>query len=395
MRSAASSERSTSWRRSRSPGLRRALEEREAVAARPRRLEQLAVVVEVEAQSAASSPTPSRPRPRAARAACLGALAAPRRTCPRSRSRSRAGRRRAARAGSSRRPARYVSAWTTPAAREHRVERADRDAPCPSAAARAAAVRKRIASGCVNARQHELVRHLLAERLPQRDLDEVDADRVADEVGHLAAGDPRRDLDDARPSRRRRRSAAGTRSRRAARARARRARRRAPPRRARRRRSRRGRRGSSRRRSRSRAGAAGRRASARCASPPRAITMPFSSSPSWKPSTIASPVGDSASAACRCASRSSVRLDVEDAALAARVGRLQHRRQRRPSSSARAALGRSRAPAKRGCGTPASASVRRIAILCVIRCAVSVPIPGSPSASATAATTGRRGRPRR
>ena len=48
----------------------------------------------------------------------------------------------------------------------------------------------------------------------------------------------------------------------------------------------------------------------------------------------------------------------------------------------------SRAPAKRGCGTPASASVRRIAILCVIRCAVSVPIPGSPSASATAATTG-------
>ena len=57
-------------------------------------------------------------------------------------------------------------------------------------------------------------------------------------------------------------------------------------------------------------------------------------------------------------------------------------------SSAARALSRSRAPAKRGCGTPASASVRRIAILCVIRCAVSVPIPGSPSASATAATTG-------
>ena len=30
----------------------------------------------------------------------------------------------------------------------------------------------------------------------------------------------------------------------------------------------------------------------------------------------------------------------------------------------------------------------RIAILCVIRCAVSTPIPGSPRASATAATTG-------
>ena len=48
----------------------------------------------------------------------------------------------------------------------------------------------------------------------------------------------------------------------------------------------------------------------------------------------------------------------------------------------------SRAPANRGCGTPASASVLRIAILCVIRCAVSLPIPGSPSSSATAATTG-------
>src|SRR5687767_12826823 len=58
------------------------------------------------------------------------------------------------------------------------------------------------------------------------------------------------------------------------------------------------------------------------------------------------------------------------------------------ASSAARALSRSRAAAKRGCGTPASASVRRIAILCVIRCAVSVPIPGRPSASATAATTG-------
>src|SRR5438067_3017768 len=47
-----------------------------------------------------------------------------------------------------------------------------------------------------------------------------------------------------------------------------------------------------------------------------------------------------------------------------------------------------RAAAKRGWGTPASASRRRIATLCVIRCAVFVPMPGSPSASATAATTG-------
>ena len=57
-------------------------------------------------------------------------------------------------------------------------------------------------------------------------------------------------------------------------------------------------------------------------------------------------------------------------------------------SPAARALARSRAAAKRGCGTPASASVRRIAILCVIRCAVSVPMPGRPSDSATAATTG-------
>src|SRR3954447_25255773 len=49
---------------------------------------------------------------------------------------------------------------------------------------------------------------------------------------------------------------------------------------------------------------------------------------------------------------------------------------------------RSRAAAKRGCGTPASARRRRMATLCVIRWAVSVPIPGSPRASATAATTG-------
>ena len=92
---------------------------------------------------------------------------------------------------------------------------------------------------------------------------------------------------------------------------------------------------------------------------------------------------------CRCASRSSSRLEQEDAALAARVGRLEHGGERRPSSSARAgALQRRARRRTRGCGTPASASARRIAILCVIRCAVSLPIPGSPSSSATAATTG-------
>ena len=45
-------------------------------------------------------------------------------------------------------------------------------------------------------RPRDLVGNGLAEREPQGDVDEVDAGRVADEVGHLAAGDPGRDLDD-------------------------------------------------------------------------------------------------------------------------------------------------------------------------------------------------------
>ena len=54
-----------------------------------------------------------------------------------------------------------------------------------------------IASGCEKRGCDELVGDVDAERLPERDLDEVDADGVAREVGHLPAGDPRRDLDDA------------------------------------------------------------------------------------------------------------------------------------------------------------------------------------------------------
>ena len=104
-------------------------------------------------------------------------------------------------------------------------------------------------------------------------------------------------------------------------------------------------------------------------------------------SRIASPVGDSASAACRCRSRSSndssrksPRWPPESAGFST-AGK--------PTvSAAGAASRRTRTAANRGCGTPPSASRRRIATLCVIRCAVSVPIPGSPSASATAATTG-------
>ena len=43
---------------------------------------------------------------------------------------------------------------------------------------------------------HELVGQLLAERHAQLHLDQVDAGRPADEVGHLPARDPRRALDD-------------------------------------------------------------------------------------------------------------------------------------------------------------------------------------------------------
>ena len=57
-------------------------------------------------------------------------------------------------------------------------------------------MKKRIASGCEKRGSATLVRDLLPERLAERDLDEVDADRVAHEIRHLAAGDARRDLDD-------------------------------------------------------------------------------------------------------------------------------------------------------------------------------------------------------
>ena len=45
-------------------------------------------------------------------------------------------------------------------------------------------------------RPRDLVRDILTERLPESDVDEVDSDRVTDEVGHLPARDPRGDLDD-------------------------------------------------------------------------------------------------------------------------------------------------------------------------------------------------------
>ena len=148
-----------------------------------------------------------------------------------------------------------------------------------------------------------------------------------------------------------------------------------------------GRRGSSRRRSRSPAAASGPRALAGSPSPSRAITIPFISAPVDDSSRIASPVGDATSASCRCASTSSSDSTrntprcPRGRPASAPPGTRPRRPRARVSDSVRTA-------AKRGCGTPASASRRRIATLCVIRCALSTPIPGSPRASATAATTG-------
>ena len=78
-------------------------------------------------------------------------------------------------------------------------------------------------------------------------------------------------------------------------------------------------------------------------------------------------------------SRNSPRWPAESAAL--RTAGKPMRPAARASRSVRTA-------AKAGCGTPCSASAWRMAILLVIRCATSRPMPGSPSSSATAATIG-------
>ena len=111
--------------------------------------------------------------------------------------------------------------------------------------------------------------------------------------------------------------------------------------------------GSSRPRSRRPAGAAGRTGAAGTARRRARSTRPFSSSPSVNSSRIASPVGDSASAACRWRSRSSndlsrksPRWPPESAGLST-AGK--------PTvSAAGAASRRARTAANRGCGTPPS-----------------------------------------
>ena len=58
------------------------------------------------------------------------------------------------------------------------------------------AVKKRIARGCAKRGSASVVGHVLGECLQQCDLDEIHADCVAHEIGHLAAGNPSSDLDD-------------------------------------------------------------------------------------------------------------------------------------------------------------------------------------------------------
>ena len=141
--------------------------------------------------------------------------------------------------------------------------------------------------------------------------------RMADEVGHLAAGDPGRHLDDgdravrvrdqlregdpvAEPERLDGARGDPLRVRRAGR-------RRSTP----------GRRGSSRRRSRSRAGGAGRTASAPRPRPRGRSRCPFSSSPSWNLSTIASSRRRLRERGVEVRARGRPRVEAEDAALAA------------------------------------------------------------------------------
>ena len=232
---------------------RSALEVREAVAARLRRLDELPVVREVERAAHASTSTVEQPR---------------RRLCAVERRHVRVGDRDHVAAPVAVEPNRAdrladleVGVGLDDAlGREHGLEAAD---------ARHATGRQRPGLGgeeadrerLLEARPGDLVGDRLAEREPKRHVDEVDARRMPHEVGHLAARDPGRDLDDGdgavrvRDQLRERDPVTETEHLDGARRDALR------ERRAGRRRPTPGRRGSSRRRSRCRAAAAGRRAS--------------------------------------------------------------------------------------------------------------------------------------
>jgi hypothetical protein len=124
------------------------------------------------------------------------------------------------------------------------------------------------------------------------------------------------------------------------------------------------------------------------ASPSRAITIPFISVPSTKLLEDRTPARPTRERLVQVRVEVVERLDPEDAALAARVGGLQHRREARPRrrrspSRQRRAPRRSAAAAR----PPRRVPPHRDLVRHPVR-DVSDADPGRPSASATAATTG-------
>ena len=167
--------------------LRALAEAREAVAAGLRRLEELAVVVEVEGARHAATSTSSRAAAASARRSASSGV-----VCDRDDVAAAVA---VAAYGADRLADLEVRLRLDDASRcEDGVEVADADTrPVGSGPGDGGEEADRERLG--EAGQRELVGDVLAERLANRDLDEVDADGVAHEVRHLAACDARRDLD--------------------------------------------------------------------------------------------------------------------------------------------------------------------------------------------------------
>ena len=159
---------------------RRAATRRTQSDSRPRRLRE-GSRGSARGRSRSSRHSTSTTRSPAARSALASASTVRR---PGRRRRGRGGRRRCARARRPCRGERYVSASTTPSA----------ETTGPSAPTRVTAAGRERARVCGEeadrdrlreTRQRDLVGHVLAERDPKRHVDEVDADRVADELREL------------------------------------------------------------------------------------------------------------------------------------------------------------------------------------------------------------------
>ena len=112
-------------------------------------------------------------------------------------------------------------------------------------------------------------------------------------------------------------------------------------------------------------------------SPTRAMTMPFSSTPSTNSSRSASSVGDSATASGRSRSSSS-RVSMRKTARWPPESTGFRTAGKRTASSAASTSSAERSVAYGGCGSPEAPSASRIARLCVRRCAVSRADPREP-----------------